>query len=337
MECLQGLIGLKGCITGRSGKNIDYLPGIQLKAFDKIATASQNDFQGLFNDIQSIAIDRIVQDFETYLASKYRLRRTRQSLTLPKKIESTTTAGSTNYYGVYIDLTCGDYVDSNLQSIYIQKFYFYSNFVQAGQVFKVFDVETGNELTDITKDLAAGWNEIVVETNYYTNQIFIAIAGDGLTLQNTDISKESSAAKIYPECYDLGCLGFYKDNTLKLMGGVSPVADKFNVNSGGFNTYGIMPVFSLHCDYKTLICSNVGLLSLPLQYLMGVVFNDFRLNTDQLNEYVAYDRNTAEKNMASLEDHYDRFMTNALAGIVLNTDDGCIDCNSQVVFAESIL
>lgn len=66
MNCLTDYIGIKSCadqVTPESGLFINSLPGVSLESIDKIATADQTTYLGVWADVQNEAFARFESDF----------------------------------------------------------------------------------------------------------------------------------------------------------------------------------------------------------------------------------------------------------------------------------
>lgn len=78
MECLINYIGLQVCVNqepSESGLYINGLPGITLESIDKIATADQITYAGVWRDAQNEASITFLQDFKEALNNCYTLSR----------------------------------------------------------------------------------------------------------------------------------------------------------------------------------------------------------------------------------------------------------------------
>jgi hypothetical protein len=78
MDCLKDYIGINVCANQTapvSGIYINSLPGISLEGIDKIATADQITYIGVWNDVQAQAFVRLKNDFINALAECYTINR----------------------------------------------------------------------------------------------------------------------------------------------------------------------------------------------------------------------------------------------------------------------
>lgn len=78
MDCLIDYIGLQACqnqVVPQSGLYINGLPGITLESIDKIATADQITYMGVWRDVQAEAALEFMAAFKVALSSCYTLSR----------------------------------------------------------------------------------------------------------------------------------------------------------------------------------------------------------------------------------------------------------------------
>ena len=75
LDCLINLIGLKDCGTEApsSGLYLNTLAGISLKQLQRIANAEQQNYLGVWNDVQENAAAEFFADFQTYLNMYYKI------------------------------------------------------------------------------------------------------------------------------------------------------------------------------------------------------------------------------------------------------------------------
>lgn len=78
------------------------------------------------------------------------------------------------------------------------------------------------------------------------------------------------------------------------------------------------------CDYDTMICENVDVLTVAWKYLLGATLMIFRLNSDRLNKWTTIKREEAKE----LRDYYQAEYEKALQqGVLLmNTESCCLQC-----------
>lgn len=76
MECFVNYIGLSACgayDSPASGIYINSLPGMSIESFDKIADADQMNYLGVWDDIQSNAIQQFYIDVRSEISKCYEL------------------------------------------------------------------------------------------------------------------------------------------------------------------------------------------------------------------------------------------------------------------------
>lgn len=75
LDCLNNLIGLRGCSTDEpaSGLYLNYLPGITLKQIQRIANSEQQNYLGVWAEIQENASNTIFADFQNLVNYYYKI------------------------------------------------------------------------------------------------------------------------------------------------------------------------------------------------------------------------------------------------------------------------
>lgn len=339
LSCLIGHIGIDGCgsETPVSGLYINRLPGIELKALDKVATQDQENFNGVWGDIQDRATRRFRNEIIKEFAKRYKIKTITQSVNIEKLIDaSQTTAQDEEYRGYTIELNRenDNYVASNLHSIYIQALPVYLAEAVDTTV-KLYDLDTEAELFSTNLTGEAGWNTVPVNSTFASRRIYVAYDSTLVDSVVQDITRLHNAVLYgndanYCMCYSLSNVN------VEIRGASSTIADKFNITYGS-DTFGLSGLFSITCSYDSLICNNLQTFETALWYLCAVEFCFERRFTSRLNEVTLFGKDKAKE----LEEQYEkRFMNEletALGGITLDLRDHCLECNEQFRYSDAKL
>lgn len=339
LNCLKGHIGIEGCGGEAPVSNlyINRLPGIELKAIDKIATHDQENFQGVWDDIKERAVRRFRNEINKEFKKRYKLKTITQSIDIEKLIDTDSTISQdTEYRGFTIELNreSNDYVASNLQSIYIQSLYLYLPGAINTTV-KIYDLDTETELDSISVTGVSGWNTIAVNETYTARRIYVAYDSTLVDSVTQDITKLRQAV-LYGNT-GCSCLCYsYSNQNVEIRGASSSISDKYNIDFGN-NTFGLSGIFSIQCSYDSLVCNNLDTFETALWYLEAAEFCFERRFTSRLNEFTAFDKNKAKELQEEYEKRYKNELSIAIDGINLDLKDLCLECNEPFQYTDARL
>lgn len=333
MNCLDNYIGLRypGSPTPDSGLYINDLPGLSLKAIDKIANEEQITFSGVWQDVQCRSLKKFDTAIINYFSKRYRLRRVHESVQLPNsylgEVENQTAAAA-EYRGITYDL---GYHASPLASIHIETLQIYLLAPQASVTFKIWeviDMDNANLLDTLTLaplgGLGTGWNTLKVNKDYNVWKIFVAYDATNITSVWLPLNR----------AYDM-----FNQQSLVQWPINSPCqAWLFGANAGepysGLqemnNTFGLSGQIGTNCGFENVVCANKQLFANALWYYHGAELMIERLFSERLNKYTTIDLKRAEQLQKYFADTAANELANVLDGINMVSWDCCIDCNDQV-------
>jgi hypothetical protein len=224
------------------------------------------------------------------------------------------------------------WIPSNFQVVYLSDF---SLFVTAGftgtvQV-KLFDLDTQETLDTFTiTDPVTGWNQVRVERSYPTFRMALAYDSTQITSVRQQVPQTvvdwwlSTAALIYGP----SCSGYIRGIETADLTGVGSFAESDNM-------HGLTANFSYQCRWDHLVCSNRQLFAYPLLHLLGAELMHGMQYSEELNRFNTVDREQAEKLIAQYYGEFTASLETACEGIMLDTSDACLQCNSPIQFVES--
>lgn len=342
MECLKDFIGLRWAKGAEpvSGLYVNDLPGISIKAIDKTANDEQVTFFEVWESVQRRALQRFTTDVQNRFSTRYNLRRVTENTSWQKQVNTVDfqTPASAEYRGFNIQMGIPQLQITNFQGwvspmqvINVQTLYIYLKEAKTIPL-RFFSIINGFATLVYTKDVTGveGWNTVEV------NKDFFDVMNLFVSYDATDIDS------VYLPL-DWTFDAFYSNYFLNLWDASSRVmackaSDKNDAGNLTYlnNTYGIVGVVSVRCKYEGIICKNKSVISTALWYLMGSELLADRIYTDRLNRYTTIDFEKAKALRTEFEARYYTELQMALDGINIQVSDPCIDCNGQVILADSL-
>lgn len=354
MECFRDYIGLEGCsvITPESGLFVNQLPGIELKLFEKLADEQQVNFVGVYNDIQTRAIQRFKTDIRSEFRKRYQLKSITQSIDIGKAVGTTTTALAVEYRGFTLELDRHDdrFAYSNLQAIRIPEVSLFFTDTVATTI-KIFDMDLGTELFSkaVSAPASTGFTTITVNETFVARRLFVAYDATLMAGQNLDIKNLRNATISSQNGCNYASYSCGGNRNAELRAGQATIAPTITESAITFgnDTFGLSGVWSVICDWETFICNNRDSFKNAFWYLLGAETMSERLNSNRLNEFTSFDRETAANLRKQFEIKYrggeiddiheDGELNVVIDGIDVNLADYCIICNNEIIFEESKL
>lgn len=335
MNCLLNYIGIYGCGGGVPPSNlyINRLPGIELKAIDKLATPDQINFQGVWSDIQERAIRKFKTKVNAKFKERWKLKTITSSVNIGKIIDSNITALGSEYRGYTVELneSGSDYANSNMQSIYVSTLPLYLSEAKNTTV-KIFDLDTETEI--YTKDVTGvqGWNSVVINQIFSENRIYIVY--DSTEIDSTELSISKLMNYNSSGC---GCVSYdFNGNEFIIKGAKSAIGDIYNIEYGS-NIFGLSGIFSVQCSYDSIVCNNLPVFETALWYLEGAEFCFERRFTSRLNEFTTFDKNKAKELEEEYNLRFEEELEIAIEGINLDGNDSCLVCNDTFMWTDARL
>lgn len=317
MDCLNNYIGLTGCgnLIPASGLFINSLPGISLKSVEQLADAEQQNYIGVWNDVQLRALKRLELSVISELAKEYKLKATKY--TINTQYENAISATQTVNLGtlkasILIKTNCYSELNSNfLKSLYVQL----PTIPQGCTVF-IWDYETKILLDTFSPIIGAPITEILINKKYYQHNILLEIVtNNNIYYSNLELNN------IYSDCADIS---FGTSN-------MTNNVDFVNTNQ----CYGIRLLYSNKCDFSNIVCYNKEVFALPLWYLLGSELMMERMVSDRINKYTV-DKKQAEELKAYYDAEFDKALKQAISGISLVNCDCCLECDPLIAIKEAL-
>lgn len=339
MECLNNYIGLNGCGTTapESGLFVNDLAGIELRQVNEIANENQQNYVGVWNQVQTRSLAIFEKDLKNKLRKKAALKGITQNLNLGKKIDSTNTKAASNQLrGITIELNDEnvDSVDSNFQVIDIQKI---SIYVANGKTFdlKIIDLDTEEVLFNESQtSTALGWLEVNIN-DYYLNSRRIFIGYDCSTIDSVELDLTKMRVNCFDKCKS------------RVRGAYSDTATPSDITYDELNAQGLSVIFSVQCKYDVLVCNNKSLFAQSLLYLLASELLIEQVYSSRTTRWTLLDNKQA-KELSSYykalykggilnEEEYIGELNEAVELINLDQFDCCIECSGALRFQDSLI
>lgn len=339
--CLKGYFTLDGCTSPTLGNSGFYLnrllEGLEFKMLDYIANEQQSDFNGVWSDVQDRAIEMLSHDINQEFNKRYKLKTIRQSVDNERDIDTTsTTAGSAQQRGFILERNQSgdDYVNSNLTQFYVQTIALYGSNYNGAVTYTIYDLDTGNTLkTGSITSVANTWVNVDIYEYFDARRIFVSYDATNLN----SVAMSSTDLENALNCESLG---------VELNGATSDPSTP-TVLTEGDDMFGMTAVWNLSCKWDNLVCQNKDNFKMAFAYLLGAEICNERMYTSRLNEYTIFDRDHSaglkqlymvKYKGGMLDDiEYDGFLEQSIKGINIDKHDACIECDSDVKFADALL
>jgi hypothetical protein len=344
MNCLIDYIGIEGC--GSESPDSGYyinrlLPGVTLESIDKIASADQQTYLGVWQDIQKRAALRFESHVIRAFQERYQIKTIQESFDLGKFIDTAdVTAAAAKWRGFTIELVDDNihrWVDSALQCINLQSISLYRSAVTVALSAKVFNLETGELLATIAipANAAAGWTTVNVSQRFYAPRILVAY--DSTLINSVEFDLTSDLLRRFHDC---ACEWF--GDCKSVIQGAQSASLSSTVKDAdittGLNMYGLSAVFSVGCSYYSIVCQNKLQFLMPWAFLLGRELMWERAYSSRINRWtIGIDAAKAKELMADFDKFFQEELYTVVEAINLNTGDCCLDCNAPLQYRESMM
>ena len=333
LDCLRDYVGIYGC--GRpdpaSGLFINAL-GIPLESIEKLSTPEQQNFLGVWDDVQTRALRRLAMAANGYFSTHYKLNRIAEVVGLGfDDVDPTqTTPADKQWRGFVYNVAVNGTPRSPLQALDLQTLYLYVPTAGLTITVGVFDINTGARFFVKQFTSIVGRNAIPVDANATFASVFI---GYYATFDGAQI-KIDAASDCDCQCTTDCCDGTITGATVN-----AATVNDFDVATlaTGNNTFGMSAVFSLRCDWQNLICGTKSYWANALWYALGEEMMAERMYSPRLNKFTTIGKDEAKERRDEFKARYHEELQMAVDCITLDTTDCCIECNEPVIKREVCL
>lgn len=324
MNCLTDYIGVIGCgaEVPDSGVYINSLPSINLRQLQGIADSEQENFLGVWANIQTRAQDKLLVDVSRRLRKRFKINSFIETFKLNENLTATVLPAAAELRGFKYDTqnNNGYSLKSNFYMTNVEylKLFLTAQTTQPVDVY-ILDIDTGEFLFQksiLVADQLIGWNLIKVNKSFLNQRIKLVYNSTEVNSVSTDQSD-----LINNGC---GCVNFNCGGELKGLQDVNETND----------SYGLVGKISLTCTFEPVICGNKALFAGAFLYLLGAETMIERIYTERLNEFTTVGKDEAKELNNYFQSQYDEGMDNIIDGISISLNDCCISCNAPLRVVE---
>lgn len=346
MDCLKDYIGIRHCSQEEpeSGLYVNNLAGMSTELADKIANSEQVNFLGVWNDVQTVAHQRLEQDFQMYL-NQYMgtgFNKTiyqTQRLTKPRNYEVLEPLSV--YRGVYVYLPVSRFVKFDLKSIQM-----FIKDVQGGAFDggfdDGFDIDSSNlnaqlKIYDLQDEKLVHTIDVVLEQGLNTFDVNLQfdLGTDAIELficiDTTKITTIKTHENLY-NWYDGDCAygnwgSVFSPATMPLA--ASPVYENIGFTGIG---QGIAIDAQVTCSIEQFLCENKKYLKTPLLYLLGSEMLTQKISSNigsRVNWFTHGNLEQTQNTRDIFEAEYAKAMKNAVKSLNIPDTGICFACNES--------
>jgi len=323
LDCLNGLVNVKGCGSNPTSSYIQQLPGISIPDIDVSINTDHVNAKAFLEEQILFAQEIVIQDVYQHLSLKHELKSFIENDMVGEYYDSPTLVDSQATYltGIRIRIDSMPYL-----KLFINQLRLFVNTTGNVSVY-VYDLQQGKLLDTITVAAVAG--QIVttdVNLEYYTQKqrmnLFIGYLStfDNYKANVTDVAGGDDCTGCCS--YNNGQISFYG---AKILNASTKVLDNIESNSG---TAGISFSYSLSCSFEEHLCNIRDLLALPLKYKAGELIMQQLKVSKRPNPLVTGYKNDNDDLMGYYNGEYNKYMKNILRNMKMPTSV-CFECSPQ--------
>lgn len=318
LDCLNGLVVVKGCGSNPTSSFIQSLPGISIPEIDVAINTDHVNAKAFLEQQIDSATEYVVQDIYHHLALKHELKSFIENDLIGKFGENKEVVSSEAGYLVGVKLR----IDSTpYLKVFINRLRLFVNNTGDVPVY-VYDLIQGKLLDTITVNAVAG--EIVdadVNKEYFTQkQRLHLFIGYESTFDSYQTSLNST-----DNCGNECCNSYLSFQNSKILTASSKIAENIETNSG---TGGVSFTYSLSCSFEEHLCAIRNLLALPVKYKAGAMIMQQLKVSKRPNPLVTAYKGDNEAMEAFYEAEYSKQMKAILKNMSL-PKGVCFECNPQ--------
>lgn len=315
-----------GCGTSvpESGLYINSQVGITTESIAATADSEQENYLGVWNDIQKRAVSKFSTIVLSRLKKKFKIKSILDTVDIGRKIITSTTLPEEKWKGLNIAYNNTPNINS-LTQIHLQEIVLYLS-ENSTTTLKVFDADNGDVLFATTITNKTGWVKVFVGKSFFAKNIFIAY--DTTNVIQTDLLLPAYQAEIGCNCA-CSCL----DCSLVVHGAESEINTPTALVQGN-NTFGLSAIFSLKCSLENLVCNNKELFTGAWINLLSAEVMTERLYSDRVNRFTTIDRKRAEELRQEFDAAFIGEIDNVVDSLELQ-DKCCIECYEFLKIVES--
>lgn len=319
MNCLESLIGIRGCEESSNTLFVNDLPGMSLNVADAGADNETENGVDLIKNRISFAAQYIKNDILNFVNDKF------NNLLEQNKVgyyTSEVVALSSRYYGVRIKVKKGRFFELRINKVSLML----DDDVTTD--LKIFDLRTGVEL--FTQEIQVTENtetEVELDFSYSTNGqevvLFVCHTSDVAGHFKSNLLSDNNIHGC-TSCVESGYLSYSKAGCVSYSSAVKDINFVTTSDTGGLSID-----FNIECSIDNYVCSIKNQLAWALLYKTGSMIMQEVINSKQYNTIVVIHREDNEELLSYYEAEYAKAMNQLTAHLRL-PDDICFECNPRI-------
>lgn len=327
MHCLYNYIGLLGCGTSvpESGLFVNSQPGITTESIAAIADNEQENYLGVWEDIQNRAALKFNTLVLSRLKKKFKIKSILDTVDIGRKITTQTTLPEAKWKGINISYNTPNI--NSLTQIHLQEIVLYLS-ENSSTTINIFNADTGDVLFTTEISSKIGWVKIFVGKSFYAKNIFIAYDA-------TNIIQTKLPLPFYQAESGCNCTCSCTDCSMTIHGAESEINTPTTLIKGS-NTFGLSAIFSLKCSLENLVCNNKELFAGAWLNLLSAEVMTERLYSDRVNRFTTIDRKRAEELRQEFDAAFIGEIENVVDSLEL-ADKCCVECYEFLKIEESVM
>jgi len=316
LTCLNDFITLRGTCndtTPVSGKYINDLAGVDLRALSSLSNEEMTSFQGVYDEIYRRSVNELEGDVLVRMQKYFKTKILVDASNTGYFLSPTETESSSNYKkGIAIEL----FGSKNMQ-IVINSVDLYTASAVTDYI-RIYDYNTGTLLDSISYTTTAGETKTIQINKSYDafgsrKKLFITYNGN---LTN------SFKTTYTPYFENNSNYAVVRGASVSNSSSVLESNMSFDSNSGG-----LIVNFIVKCSINNFICANRDLFTMPLMYKLGEQIMLERLVSQRFNEYTTLNNEEVVKLKDYYSGKFNEIMEATLTNLTPNGDDICFECN----------
>lgn len=319
LDCLSGLVVVKGCGSNPASSFIQQLPGISIPEIDVAINTDHVNAKAFLEQQIDSAIEYVIQDVNQNLSLKHDLKTfiENDSVGVWQEDKEIDAAEAGYLVGLRIKIDYTPYL-----KLFLNRIKLFVNNTGTVPVY-IYDLIQGKLLDTINVDTVAG-EVVVAEINkeYYTQKqrlhLFIGYESSFDSYKTNLSNADDCGNCMYSNSY----ITF---QTSKILTGAAKILDNIETNT---RTAGISLTYSLSCSFEEYLCSIRNLLALPVKYKAGAMIMQQLKLSKRPNPLVTAYKGDNEAMEAFYEAEYSKQMKNIFKNMRMPKSI-CFECNPQ--------
>jgi len=323
LDCLNGLVNVKGCGSNPTSSYIQQLPGISIPDIDVSISTDHINAKAFLEEQILFAQEIVIQDVNQHLSLKHSLKSFIENDTVGEFYEEKTAVASVTGYltGIRVRLDSTPYL-----KFFVNQIRLFVDYTGDVPVY-IYDLQQGKLLDTITVAAVAG--EIVTtDVNFerFTQKqkmnLFIGYAST-FASYGANVNSSTGGEDCNACCqYSNGYISFFGS---KILSASQKTTDNIESNSG---TAGISFSYSLSCSFEEHLCNIRNLLALPLKYKAGELIMQQLKVSKRPNPLVTAYKSDNDELMGYYNGEYNKHMKSILKNMKM-PQSVCFECSPQ--------